>query len=110
MLSVQFMTSNIIFSSLTYVLPLIYYILFHSNPYDELIGCQNLHSFEARFTDSVSMKRKFLVVYLNFPQLKNVNYAIHNEKLKKQPLMYADELKSFIIWFTFTDLPMMNLL
>lgn len=84
MLSVQFMTSNIIFSSLTYVLPfLIYYILFHSNPYDELIGCQNLHSFEARFTDSVSMKRKFLVVYLNFPQLKNVNYAIHNEKVEE---------------------------
>lgn len=84
MLSVQFMTSNIIFSSLTYVLPfLIYYILFHSNPYDELIGCQNMHSFEARFTDSVSMKRKFLVVYLNFPQLKNVNYAIHNEKVEE---------------------------
>lgn len=84
MLSVQFMTSNIIFSSLTYVLPfLIYYILFHSNPYDELIGCQNKHSFEARFTDSVSMKRKFLVVYLNFPQLKNVNYAIHNEKVEE---------------------------
>lgn len=84
MLSVQFMTSNIIFSSLTYVLPfLIYYILFHNNPYDELIGCQNLHSFEARFTDSVSMKRKFLVVYLNFPQLKNVNYAIHNEKVEE---------------------------
>lgn len=84
MLSVQFMTSNIIFSSLTYVLPfLIYYILFHSNPYDELIGCQNMHSFEARFTDSVSMKRKFLVVCLNFPQLKNVNYAIHNEKVEE---------------------------
>lgn len=84
MLSVQFMTSNIIFSSLTYVLPfLIYNILFHSNPYDELIGCQNMHSFEARFTDSVSMKRKFLVVYLNFPQLKNVNYAIHNEKVEE---------------------------
>ena len=84
MLSVQFMTSNIIFSSLTYVLPfLIYYILFHSNPYDELIGCQNMHSFEARFTDSVSKKRKFLVVYLNFPQLKNVNYAIHNEKVEE---------------------------
>lgn len=84
MLSVQFMTSNIIFSSLTYVLPfLIYYILFHSNPYDELIGCQNMHSFEARFTDSVPMKRKFLVVYLNFPQLKNVNYAIHNEKVEE---------------------------
>lgn len=84
MLSVQFMTNNIIFSSLTYVLPfLIYYILFHSNPYDELIGCQNMHSFEARFTDSVSMKRKFLVVYLNFPQLKNVNYAIHNEKVEE---------------------------
>ena len=29
------------------------------------------------------MKRKFLVVYLNFPQLKNVNYAIHNEKVEE---------------------------
>lgn len=81
MLTVQFITKNAIFTSLTYVLPfMIYYILFHSNPYDELIGCQNQNSFDARFSDSVAMKRNFLVVYLNFPQLKNVNYAAHNEK------------------------------
>ena len=78
MLTVQFITQNAIFTSLTYVLPfMIYYILFHSNPYDELIGCQNQNSFDARFSDSVAMKRNFLVVYLNFPQLKNVNYAAH---------------------------------
>lgn len=83
-LTLQFRAKTFIFSSLTYVLPfLIYYILFHSNPYDELIGCQNQHSFEARFSDSVIMKRKFLVVYLNFPQLKNVNYAIHNQKIEE---------------------------
>ena len=82
MLTVQFITKNAIFTSLTYVLPfMIYYILFHSNPYDELIGCQN--SFDARFSDSVAMKRNFLVVYLNFPQLKNVNYAAHNEKIEE---------------------------
>lgn len=84
MLTVQFVTKNAIFTSLTYVLPfMIYYILFHSNPYDELIGCQNQNSFDARFSDSVAMKRNFLVVYLNFPQLKNVNYAAHNEKIEE---------------------------
>lgn len=84
MLTVQFITQNAIFTSLTYVLPfMIYYILFHSNPYDELIGCQNQNSFDAHFSDSVAMKRNFLVVYLNFPQLKNVNYAAHNEKIEE---------------------------
>lgn len=84
MLTVQFITQNAIFTSLTYVLPfMIYYILFHSNPYDELIGCQNQNSFDARFSDSVAMKRNFLVIYLNFPQLKNVNYAAHNEKIEE---------------------------
>ena len=84
MLTVQFITQNAIFTSLTYVLPfMIYNILFHSNPYDELIGCQNQNSFDARFSDSVAMKRNFLVVYLNFPQLKNVNYAAHNEKIEE---------------------------
>ena len=75
MLTVQFITQNAIFTSLTYVLPfMIYYILFHS---------QNQNSFDARFSDSVAMKRNFLVVYLNFPQLKNVNYAAHNEKIEE---------------------------
>ena len=84
MLTVQFITKNAIFTSLTYVLPfMIYYILFHSNPSDELIGCQNQNSFDARFSDSVAMKRNFLVVYLYFPQLKNVNYAAQNEKIEE---------------------------
>lgn len=84
MLTLQYLTENAIFTSLTYVLPfMIYYVLFHSNPYDELIGCQNQNSFDARFTDSVTMKRNFLVLYLNFPQLKNVNYAIHNNKIEE---------------------------
>lgn len=83
MLSIQYLTKNAIYTSLTYVLPFfIYYILFHSNPYDELIGCQNQNSFNARFSDSVKMKRNFLVLYLSFPQLKNVNYAVHNSKIE----------------------------
>lgn len=36
MLTVQYLTKNAIYTSLTYVLPFfIYYILFHSNPYDD---------------------------------------------------------------------------
>lgn len=83
MLTVQYLAKNAIFTSLTYVLPfMIYYILFHSNPYDELIGCQNQNSFNARFSDSVKMNRSFLVLYLSFPQLKNVNQAVHSSKIE----------------------------
>ena len=82
MLTIQYHIKNIIFTSLSYVLPfMIFYILFHSNPYDEIVGCQNQYSFEARFSDSISLKRKFLVLYLRFPQLNNVNYAIHNQRI-----------------------------
>lgn len=84
MLSIQYYTKNVIFTSLSYILPfLIFYILFHSNPYDEMVGCQNQYSFEARFCDSITMKRKFLILYLHFPQLKNVNYAFHNQKIEE---------------------------
>lgn len=83
MLTIQYLTKNAIYTSLTYVLPfLIYYILFHSNPYDELIGCQNQNSFNARFSDSVKMNRSFLVLYLSFPQLKNINQAVHSSKIE----------------------------
>ena len=83
-LAIQFHINSVIFTSLSYVLPfLIFYMLFHSNPYDEVIGCQNQHSFDARFTDSLIMKRQFLIVYLRFPQLKNVNSATHNEYVEE---------------------------
>lgn len=84
MLAIQVHIKDVIFTSLSYVLPfMIFYILFHSNPYDEVVGCQNQYSFEARFSDSVSLNRKFLVMYLRFPQLKNVNYAVHNERIEE---------------------------
>lgn len=84
MLTIHYHIKDVIFTSLTYVLPfLVFYILFHSNPYDEIIGCQNQYSFEARFSDSVSLNRKFLVMDLRFPQLSNVNYAIHNERIEE---------------------------
>lgn len=84
MLAIQYHIKDIIFTSLSYVLPFMaFYILFHSNPYDEIIGCQNQYSFEARFLDSISLKRRFLVMYLRFPQLNNVNYAVHNQRIEE---------------------------
>ena len=47
------------FSSFTYVLPFIlFYLLFHSNPFDEISGCQNKYSFETRFVDDMMLRKR----------------------------------------------------
>ncbi|MDO5403871.1 MAG: hypothetical protein Q4F11_10580, partial [Eubacteriales bacterium] len=59
LLVLQMHNLNMFFSSVTYVLPFtLFYILLHSNPYDENSGCQNAHSFETRFLENVRYHRK----------------------------------------------------
>lgn len=94
MLAVQIHFKYVIFTSLSYVLPfMILYILFHSNPYDEVIGCQNKYSYEARFSNSVLIKRNFLIIDIRFPQLKNVNYAIHNQQIDEMAALICREIE-----------------
>ncbi len=72
----------IIFSSFTYVLPFIlFYLLFHSNPFDEISGCQNKYSFETRFVDNMALHQRFLIVNVVFPKLKNADQNYLKDKV-----------------------------
>ena len=63
----RYTLSNIIIA-MTYVIPMaIFYILFHSNPYDEILGLQNSYSLESRFEDNVLLKKPFYLGYLIIP-------------------------------------------
>ena len=71
MLMSQLKNLHIVFSSITYILPfVIFYLLFHSNPYDEITGCQNRHSYETKFLDNLLLKRKFLIINVVFPKAR----------------------------------------
>jgi EAL domain-containing protein (putative c-di-GMP-specific phosphodiesterase class I) len=64
-LGLQFFIKMNIFSSVTYVLPFVlFYMLFHSNPYNEIIGCQNEYSFDTRFTINTKHNKRFMIVHI----------------------------------------------
>lgn len=78
----QILTPNIGFSSLTYVFPfMIFYILFHSVPYDEYTGCQNRFSYEARFQDNMIFKKKFVIAYIRIPELEHMDFSRRNKTI-----------------------------
>lgn len=70
-LALQLLDTSTVFIGSTYVLPfVVFYVLFHSNPYNEQIGCQNKESFESRFMTTVNLKKKYVLIHLNFSQLR----------------------------------------
>ncbi len=72
-----------IFSSLTYVIPFMAcYLLFHSNPYDEVTGCQNMAALESRIITNNLMGKHFYIAYIEFPQLMGKGGNIDYENLK----------------------------
>ncbi len=69
-LVLQFFVVMTIFSSVTYVLPFtIFYILFHGNPYNELIGCQNEYSFNTRFSVSMKRNKRFIIAHISVSKM-----------------------------------------
>ncbi len=84
LLVLQLKFPTIVFSSVTYVLPLcIFYMLFHSNPYDEVSGCQNQAAFEARFMSGLNKKKKIFYCYIITPQLKKLDLSETDLELEK---------------------------
>lgn len=80
MLIYQFIRPSIQFASLTYVIPfLLFYIMFHSNPYDEISGCQNYYSYISRFYENIRLRRKFMVICLEFPRYKASKHLYDKE-------------------------------
>jgi len=69
-LLLQFFFRNSIFMSTTYVAPfLLFYILFHSNPFNELTGCQNVYAYESMLNLYLKRKNNFVLIQFDFPQL-----------------------------------------
>ncbi len=69
-LILQIFERKAIFSGVTYVIPLMAcYLLFHSNPYDEDTGCQNVSAMESRFITNSRRGRIFYLAFIEFSQL-----------------------------------------
>ena len=81
-LILQCLHPTTIFSSLCFVLAfLIVYLLFHCNPYDEICACQNEHSLETRIQESLLFHKKFTLLYISLPQLKEYDNLREDEKI-----------------------------
>lgn len=77
----RYNTSNIIIA-MTFVIPLaVFYILFHSNPYDEILGLQNAYSLESRFEDNVLLKKPFYIGYLIIPSFNKTDISESSEQM-----------------------------
>ena len=71
LLITQLMDSSTVFIGAVYVIPfLIFYMLFHSNPYNEQIGCQNRESFESCYEEAYGRNEKFALLYVKFSRMK----------------------------------------
>ncbi|WP_026526912.1 EAL domain-containing protein [Butyrivibrio sp. VCD2006] len=81
-LFLQILDKRSIFSASTYVIPLVaFYLLFHSNPYDEETGCQSIGSLESRFLTNIRTNRIFYLAYIDFPQLTDSGLSPNYEVL-----------------------------
>lgn len=77
----QIINSDTIILSVTYVLPFtIFYMLFHSNPVDEVTGCMNRESLESKIKLLLLAKLDFYFAYVKYPQLNNI---LDNEIVNK---------------------------
>lgn len=106
MLSIS--SGRVVFSAITYVIVFaLGYLMFHSNPYDELTGCQNAYALSA-YTNKYAGKKKFYVTYscLLTPPIDNftkndIDYAFEGVVVcrsieaisKKIKLFSVDEIK-----------------
>lgn len=117
-LNAQLMFTEVLFSAVTYVLPiLIFYLLFHSNPIDENNGVRNEISFENEFHNLTSRNKKYILINIYFPFLKNdavQNTALHQkivaricrqiEKIDKSLEIYSRNSYSYIIYLDYKSI------
>jgi EAL domain-containing protein (putative c-di-GMP-specific phosphodiesterase class I) len=76
LLVLQFVFNKTEYVSITYILPfIIFYVLFHSNPYDEITGCQNRYSYETQFMHSQLMHRNHMIINIMLPKGRHLDYS-----------------------------------
>ena len=93
-LILQIFDKRSIFSASTYVIPLVtFYLLFHSNPYDEETGCQNVNALESRFLTNTRTNRIFYLAYIDFPQLSDSSLAPNYQVLAVEMARVCREIE-----------------
>ncbi|WP_408071295.1 EAL domain-containing protein [Butyrivibrio sp. JL13D10] len=94
MLFIQILDNHAIFTGATYVMPLIVmYQLFHSNPYDEDTGCQNISALESKFITNIRRGRIFYVAYIDFQQLTDSSLAPDYESISVELARVCREIE-----------------
>ncbi len=84
-LIIQLIQPQFVILSVTYVVPfMLCYIIFHSNIYDEITGCQNKQAFESHIALSKKAKAKNSYVYIMFPRFRNADSVELLETAKKR--------------------------
>ena len=74
-LLIQHYQMRTLFVSAVATLPLFgMYLFFHSNPFDEIIGCQNTYAMEVRFNENHKDKTPFYFGMLCIPSLLHKNF------------------------------------
>ncbi|MCR5425750.1 MAG: EAL domain-containing protein [Lachnospiraceae bacterium] len=67
----QYFVDTDLFLSVTYVLPFtIFYMMFHSNPYDEVMGTMNYDSMQTVLREMLENNDRYVAVEVRFPQLQ----------------------------------------
>lgn len=71
-----------IFISITYVLPFaMFYIVFHANPHDELMGSQGKKSFETMMRQDGLSNKNVLYMFIKVPRLTNFDFLQDNNSV-----------------------------
>lgn len=103
----QFIRHDIIFFSITYFVPFfLFYILFHSNSYDEISGCQNSYSYTSRFMENVRLHRKFLIIYVEFPRYIHLEHSYNKKIIENATAAISRKIESLyngIYLYTIND-------
>ena len=74
-LIIQHYQHRTLFVSMMAMLPLFgLYIFFHSNPFDEILGCQNTYAMEIQFNQNVKDKKPFYFGMLRIPSLLHKSF------------------------------------
>lgn len=80
-----------IFSGATYILPfVIFYILFHSNAYDEATGCKNRGAYENYMNQLIKKKRKKALIYIEIPQVENVDFFSYLGSQEEANVLFSE--------------------
>lgn len=94
-LVIQHYQPRTLFVSAVATLPLFgMYMFFHANPFDEIIGCQNVYSMEVRFNENHKDGTPFYFGMLRIPSLLHKNFIANESDDMKFLISLVRELET----------------